>query len=486
MSAQRGGRPSQVTVAGWAAVVGSVLMVLGLFDAVTRLRTVEFRESTEEFLATPPGSGLGLETGQVLEVMRWLMMFSGAAAAAATVLAVYVLQRNRAARVGYTVAAAVVVVTAPVSGYLSAIMAFAAVMLWTRPAREWFSGSSHRAYDQVFGTPSTHRVEGSIVSSEKDASQDEQGSPGVPSGGGAGAPEGAPAAGQSPWPRMPEEQQPGRPLPPPTQGFGSAGGPSYPQGGYPPPAGYPYPGGAPAPGGYPPPGYGPPPAYPSGPYGYGPYAAAPSSARPTTVTVAAWITWVLSTLTVLGLLIMGLVLAVARPQVVDQMQQDPAFQRLELSADQVLGALWVMGGIGLFWSASAVVLAWFAFRRANWARITLVVSAAIALLVSLTAFPVSLLHVLGAGAVIVLLFTGGANEWYDRKPAPAPGYPGYPGAFPPPYGPPHGGAQGGTQGGAQGGFPGGPQTPAPQGRPGEQDRPEGAPDRKDEPPPNVW
>ena len=44
---------------------------------------------------------------------------------------------------------------------------------------------------------------------------------------------------------------------------------------------------------------------------------------------------------------------------------------------------------------NAVVLAWFVFRRANWAHITLVVSAAMTVLFSLLGFPFGFLHTLG-------------------------------------------------------------------------------------------
>jgi len=84
------------------------------------------------------------------------------------------------------------------------------------------------------------------------------------------------------------------------------------------------------------------------------------------------------------------------------------------------------------------VLAVFAWRRSNAARITLVVSAASAAFLSLLAITsiVSALNMLAAGATVALLFLGGANAWYSRKPA----FRGYgPG---PGQGQPYGGAQG--------------------------------------------
>src|SRR3989337_1881801 len=136
-------RPSQVTMAGWVAALASGFTVLTLFESMSQIRSVEVRDSIDEFLSTPPGNGLGLDAGQVVEILRGLMMFSGAAAAAALVLAVYVLQRHRAARVGYTIAALAVMITAPGSGgFLPVLVGFAAFMLWTKPARDWFDGAS--------------------------------------------------------------------------------------------------------------------------------------------------------------------------------------------------------------------------------------------------------------------------------------------------------------------------------------------------------
>ncbi|HEU4513197.1 MAG TPA: hypothetical protein VFR87_08825 [Nocardioidaceae bacterium] len=547
-------RPSQVTMAGWVAIVGSMLLVLTLFESVSQLRTVEFRDTVDEFLTTPPGNGLGLELAQVVEIMRVLMFFSAAAAAAAAVLGIYVLQRNNAARVGFTIAAAALMLTAPVTGgFLSVMIAFAALMLWTRPARDWFAG---RPVTQpargagVFGPPRRRpdsqaaesprsRVEGHVLSSENQPPDDQAQDSGSAPGPGSGS-----ASDETPsWPRMPEDES-GRPVPPPTQGFGTPqsqqggypgqsgqpggypgqpggypgqsggapypqgrpqqGGPAYPQQGGQPgqSGGAPYPQGQPQQGGYPPQ-YGQQPygqpgqPYGQGPYGYPqqqPYYGAPQKpvdpdARPTSVTVAAWITWVLSALSILFFVMVALVMVAAQDQFLRQLEQDPTFQQLDVPSDQVVAAMWVMGTIALFWGASAMVLAWFAYRRSNWARIALVVSSGLTLVFSVVAFPVGLLHTLGAGAVIALLFIGGAQQWYSRRGGPG----GYPGPYQP-YGQ-YGGQQGQQYGGQQPqqgqqyggqepqqGQQYGGQAGATGEHPDDPSRERG----KDEPPSNVW
>ena len=519
-------RPSQVTMAGWVALVSSVLLVLTLLESVSSPLTVEAREGIEKFLSTSPGSGLGLDFAQVLEILRVFTYISTVAAAAATVLAVYVLQRHRGARVGLTVAAAAIILSAPAAGGFFAVMvAFAAIVLWTKPARDWFNGipaaqtgsseagSSAGSASGTFAAQQPRsRLEGNVVSSENHPPHEQ------PEAGGSGA------GGEetAPWPKMPDDST-DRPLPPPSQGFGyppASGQTGQGQTGQGQPAqpgsyGRPSPGQQGGPYGQQPgqpqygqpqygqPQYGQPqygqPQYGQQPYSQpqygqqGPYAGYPQpygqpyygqaprdpDKRPTTVSAAAWITWIMSGLTLLGLLITGIALSVGGDDIVRQIEQDPNVQAQldNISIDELIAGVWVLVAIGFFWSVAAIVIALFAFRRANWARITLVVSAAMTVLFSILTLPAGILYTLGGGAVIALLFTGGANEWYSRRVGPQ----GYPGAYQP-YG---------QQPQQYGGQPQQPYGQPPQqygGRPPQPGGPQEPPsDRgKDEPPSNVW
>jgi hypothetical protein len=472
-------------MAGWVAAVACALLVMTLFESISQVRSIEVREGIEEFLSTPPGNGLGLTVAGAIEILRALMLFTGAVAAAATVLAIYVLQRHQAARIGFTIAAGTIMLMAPVSGgFLPVMIAFSAIMLWTRPARDWFAGSTS-------SQPSKNQR--GVAMSEK-SSEDRR-----PSEDGRGGQDNAPE-----WPRMPNSNSPSeRPAPPPTEGFGTPAPPSQPQqGGYPGQSGYPGQGqpeqhgqgqpGYPAPpspyaqGGSPsaswaPPAYG---QYPQQAPSYSAYGHPDDPGRrPATVTIAAWLTWGAAGLTLFVYGIVVLLLLVAQDRLIDALEQQPGFQELNMARDQVLALLWLMSAVIIVWCLAAIVLAFFAYRRANWARITLVASAAMALLLSLAAFPLGLLHVLLTGAVIALLFLGGANAWYSHKDSGG-GFPYYPsgpqqyGQSPygqSPYGqPPYGGQQGqppygGQQGQQHGGQP-------------------GQPPREDEkdPPKNVW
>lgn len=409
----QGPRPRQVTVAGWVALVGSTILLLSVFDSVSEVRSIETRESIEAFLSRPPGEGLGLTVERGVEILRALMLFSAAAYAAAVVLAIFVLQRHRGARIGFTVAAVAIMATAPITGgFLPALVAFAAIALWTGPSRDWFSG----------------RLPATVPTGARDVQ------------------EGRLMAGQDPEPGprpAPPERPYGEPQPPPPS-YGEAQPPPPPYGEAPAP---PY-GTAPLS-----PSYGEaPPPYPQGPYrhdqpphgyppyvGYSPYQQQDPDKRPTTVTVAAWLTWVFSGLTLLAFVITLVAVVAAREEFMDALRAESAFQDLDISADDLVAGLWAVTAVLIFWCLAAIVLAVLAYRRVNWARVMLVVSAALTVLLSLVAITslISAIPLIVAGAVVVLLFTGGANEWYSRKGGFLPGRR----SFPPPGDPQQYGGQ---------------------------------------------
>jgi hypothetical protein len=408
-------RPRQVTTAGVMGVAGSALLVLSLFDALQRLRSVEMRAAVDKFLAEPPGDGLGVSTGWVLDALHVLVLFNGALAAAAAVLAVYVFQRNRAARIGFSVAAGLLLLTSPFSGgAMAMILAFAAVMLWSRPARDWFAGrepapvpaSGGEARPQM---PDPWALPGSANNQEEPrpaASHDAAG------------------AAQAPAPHD------------------SAPAPERPA-----PAAYPF-GSRPDPG-WAPPAFDQQPLTPSWAAG----TVQDPDRRPPGVVVAAALTWLFAGITALVFLLIVAMLMFGQDALVEALRADARFDELNVSVDDLLAVVWVVSAIAIFWSVCALILAVLAFRRVGWARIGLVVSAAMTMLFSLGGLPASLLLMVPAAATVVLLFTGGANAWYARRPR----------SFGPPPGPPAGGYRGQAPQSPQQPPQ---QPPAPQQRPG--------------------
>jgi hypothetical protein len=135
------GRPPQVTVAGWAAAIGSAVVLLAVWEAIGNLQSVDMRDQITSFLAAGSGHRLGVDVAEVTRIIR-VCLYVGALAAVVTgVLGPYVLVKDRIARVVLSCAAIPVVVTAPfASTYPGLIVGFAAALLWTEPARAWFEG----------------------------------------------------------------------------------------------------------------------------------------------------------------------------------------------------------------------------------------------------------------------------------------------------------------------------------------------------------
>jgi hypothetical protein len=166
--------------------------------------------------------------------------------------------------------------------------------------------------------------------------------------------------------------------------------------------------------------------------------------RPGTVTAAAWITIVFSGLVAVGFGLLALAFVVARDEFVDgfdEAMRDSGTVDPGISAESAAGLVVAFLGVFAVWSLIAIVLAVFVLRRSNAARILLVISASVTALLSLVLIMsvLSALPLIAAVAVIVLLFSGGAGDWFKRLPANAGGYGGYPGDA---YGAPQAGPYG--------------------------------------------
>lgn len=453
-SPSAGPRPRQVTLAACFAVVGSALLVLSVFDTMNKLHSVEMRDRITEALASGANSGLGITVTEVLSLMRIGLLVTGAAGAASVVLGVYVFQRHRAARVVLTILAVPVVLSTPFwGGFYSAFVAAAVAMLWTKPSRDWFAG---RAPAPAPNTPG-------ITAMTQDPPGPPQDRPGQPD-----RPEQPEASDQPESSGQPEPSgQPGEQPPPATNPYGAPPpsqsqpqqGSPYPEGQYPPPGGqYPPPQGQ-----YPPPQGGPypPQQYPAGqqpPYGSQPYGAQPYGTqpygggpvdpdrRPGTVTGACVLTWLVSGLTIVLLGLTGIAISFAdRADLRDAINQDQAMRDANITLDDLVAVMWVVLVIGIAWALIAMLLAVFAFRRKNWARIVLVVSASIAGLATMVmgiAFFGFWVVTASAVATVIMLFTSGAQEWYARSS----------GQRPPSFQPPQPGSDS-TGGGSSAGGP---------------------------------
>ncbi|HSX66811.1 hypothetical protein, partial [Nocardioides sp.] len=125
-------RPPQVTVAGWVSMLGSVFLVLGMFDQIARLRSIDSRERIAESLGQPPFRGLGLDLDGALSMLHTVFVVAGALGAAACVLGWFVLQRHKQARLALSVVAVPLFFSGFLSGSIAAsFVAVSAMLLWS-------------------------------------------------------------------------------------------------------------------------------------------------------------------------------------------------------------------------------------------------------------------------------------------------------------------------------------------------------------------
>lgn len=356
-------RPSQVTMAGWMIIVGSVVVVLTAFEVVSGVRSLDTRESVEEFLAEPPGSGLGIGVESALQTLRVLAMVAAGCATASAILGWHVLKRNRSARLALSVIAVPLFVSGLVAGgFMSSIVVVAAMMLWLQPARDWFNGVTPQRANlrSMVADPFSRRTSGQDEADAAGAGSDRPASPPV------SAPVQPPAS-------PPADGSAGEPRP--WSGFGDQ----------------PSPGLAPL----------------GSPFG-GPPAGEAPTARPGAVTVACVITWVFSGLALALSLLSFVAVAVAPSAVLDELlRQDPQFDQQGLSDPVVVSTLLVFTVLLALWSVAGIVLAALVHRRVGWARIALIISAAMvavfALLGSISSFVLVVPLVAGTLTVSLLL-----------------------------------------------------------------------------------
>ncbi|GAA5155429.1 hypothetical protein GCM10023340_40680 [Nocardioides marinquilinus] len=362
-------RPSQTSLSGWLVVLGSVFVVLGAFERVATLGSIESQQAAADALDRAPSTGFDLSVDDVQLALHVMAVVAGGLATLTGAAGWLVLRRSREARVVLSVAAPLLVLAGlGVSPFAAMLVAAATVMLWVQPSRAWLAGQP---------VP-------------------------VPAGAGDGRAERQverPAETPAERPAEPV-QTPGPPHPPAPGPSGTMSAMTYNPGSE---------------------SYPPPPQYGGGnPYGG---SGAPTK-RPGTVTAAAIITMVFGALTTLGCGILGLTLLLAdKSDVINDLQDrlgdqstfdDYSFEDWE----NVLSAAGIIFLVLAVWALISIALAVGAMRGSNGARIMLIISAGVSIVVSLVGTLIFLfpgLNLIAAIAVIVLLFTGGAGDWYRAK-----------------------------------------------------------------------
>jgi hypothetical protein len=379
-------------MAGWFVVIGSVMLLVTVYSSIASLNTVETRDRVAQWLSTPTGKGLGISVSDALSGLRAALMVTGLGAAASGVLGFFVLQRHRGARIALSVVVVPILlanlVTAPLTGgLLGALIAAATVVLWTGPARDWFAGRPVRQ---------------PVVPERREQPRPPAATPPSVQ---------PPSASPTTTPPADLSTQSPSAQPAASTGFGQRTAQQW--------------------------------APPTGP----PIGAtATPLSVPMIVKVACVLTWVFSGVVSLVYVVMLFVLVVAKDDIVDYVTGLPEWQDSNIQTSLLLPVLWIGSLLFLAWAVGAMALAFFTWRRHNWARYLLIASAGVALLAGLFAFPVSLLHLAACLVTIVGLFSAKARAWFalparghwppQGPPGPPPGAPGPPQGPPTYYGPP--------------------------------------------------
>ena len=134
--------------------------------------------------------------------------------------------------------------------------------------------------------------------------------------------------------------------------------------------------------------------------------------RPGTVTAAAVLTWVGCALAAVGCVLLAALSGA--DTFMDSFQDGSEGQ---FTRGEAQGILVGVGVIGFVWSVVASGLAVLTVNRHGWARILLTISAVMAALLSMLTIAsiVSVVTLVLAVAAVVLLFVGGANDWFAHR-----------------------------------------------------------------------
>ncbi len=348
-------RPPQVTVAAWMIMVGSVFVVLIVWDRIAALHSLDTRKALEPILDDQRMKEAGIELNDMLAVIRIVSMVAAGCATAMVVLGYQTLQRSRGARLALTVLAVPLFISGlATGGYVSSAVAAAVGTLWLGSARLWFDGKA--------------------------------------------VPEAPAAAARTSHPAN-------RPVWPPPFDPGQPSGPTAPPSGQdqPPPA--PWTPTASAP-------WAPPPTS-----RYGVPAATAEHGRPAPLIWACVLTWIFTALATVVFVTSVVVLAQNPDLVLDKMhEQNPDLASQGVSDHLILVVCYVTCIALAVWSVVAAVLAVLAFRRKRLALYALLVSAAGAAVFCLLGVLGSLIVLVPLAATLVTigcLVRPDVRAWFD-------------------------------------------------------------------------
>lgn len=152
-----------------------------------------------------------------------------------------------------------------------------------------------------------------------------------------------------------------------------------------------------------------------------PAAASPGdpARRPAAVTIACTLAWVFSALLGLLMLVSMVIIALDPTYWLGEVRkQNPELVEQAEVTDQMLSAgIYFVGGVTILWAIAVVVITWFVLRGAPWARVLLIVSAAMTATLALVGSlsnPAMLVLLIAAALTISLLMRPETRAWFRR------------------------------------------------------------------------
>jgi hypothetical protein len=351
-------RPRQVTVACLIVMLGSVFVILLMWDRISNLHNLATRQALQSFVQRSDLHGAGVDVGGLLTTVKVLSMICAAFAVAMVVQGWHATTRSRSARLALTVLTVPLFLTALVGdGFVGSAaatfwasgVAAAVATLWLGPNRVWF------------GDPAP-----------------------------AQNPAQTPTAGRTDYAQAPFTYPTPAPPRQPDQAPPSAGSPTT---------------------------WAPPPvsAYDVP----GTHPARPPSARPRALLWACLLTWLCTGLAATGLAVSIAMMSSDSDSVMhDLYQRDPQLADQGLSQHAVLAMLYVISALVLVAAVAAAVFAILVFLRHHWAWYALIVSAsgaALLFLIGSFGSPIAIVLLGASIATVACLVRPEVRSWLLRR-----------------------------------------------------------------------
>ncbi len=138
---EREPRPRHTTMATALVIGGSVGVIVAVGEQLAGLQSLETRERVSEFLASSPGSDLGMSVSTALESLRAVLMILAGLCTAAAVLGWHAMQGGLRARLALAVLAVPIFLGGfAIGGFLTSLVAAGTALLFTGHSAMWYRG----------------------------------------------------------------------------------------------------------------------------------------------------------------------------------------------------------------------------------------------------------------------------------------------------------------------------------------------------------